>query len=685
MSAKSKSELAARIDDVFLKVTSSTGVADLVNVAKVFWPLLDNKVSIVDLAGVYTMSVSGSDAETLDLITFGDFFHGIARVKFSSGANFSERLLEELGRAHEVKIRSDLPVFEQIMDKLVVKVLLKYDLPLRRAFSSFAGQSINIGGGMTWEEVVKLGVGMEVSGFTSFAGAYSLIPNILSLHKCETLARDTMSRFPVLGASSSQNSAMLYPQYQLLLCFVAAEALAARSKSLGSSKFATKRFDADNKPMDQMLSDLIRDLGIDRSVNKPVEGDMMLESLNSPSRSIPRGRSGDMGDSRAGSTISMPGTVVLPSQNRPENQYTGTLSHSRHAQLMRMENLFEEIESKVLGMLDPGSDILAMMSLPNDIVDAKSRLTSKPVVIGDAVPVPAICPEPVEQLLQASLAHHNLGSFEEALKFIEAARMQLEDFSMKAATARKMTETGDGGEPKGSDDEEEAEEKKEASGEAVGAAATTNASEELEDGDEDSPSRDEIPLDIDMYITLCKGNVYQSCGDDEQSMLHYLDGLDRAKESNDKDWEIVCLNSIGMLAYYSLRYDVALLCFAAVAAYRNGAYGADSADTATAVNNEACCLYCMNQKGEARLRFEKAWSTMCKVLGHRAPRSVTSWKNLEKARRAHAAIKDTAATVAMRPDIDNLLTGGNIVINALGPPVEGGKKKGGKKGKKGKK
>ena len=76
---------------------------------------------------------------------------------------------------------------------------------------------------------------------------------------------------------------------------------------------------------------------------------------------------------------------------------------------------------------------------------------------------------------------------------------------------------------------------------------------------------------------------------------------------------------------------------------------------------------------------------MCKVLGHRAPRSVTSWKNLEKARRAHAAIKDTAATVAMRPDINNLLTGGNIVINALGPPVEGGKKKGGKKGKKGKK
>jgi hypothetical protein len=74
---------------------------------------------------------------------------------------------------------------------------------------------------------------------------------------------------------------------------------------------------------------------------------------------------------------------------------------------------------------------------------------------------------------------------------------------------------------------------------------------------------------------------------------------------------------------------------------------------------------------------------MCKVLGHRAPRSVTSWKNLEKARRAHAAMKNTAETVAMRPDIDSLLTGGNIVINAVGPPsAAGGKKKGGKKKKK---
>ena len=32
-----------------------------------------------------------------------------------------------------------------------------------------------------------------------------------------------------------------------------------------------------------------------------------------------------------------------------------------------------------------------------------------------------------------------------------------------------------------------------------------------------------IYQDLHMYIVLCKGNVYQSCGDDEQAMLHYME------------------------------------------------------------------------------------------------------------------------------------------------------------------
>jgi hypothetical protein len=89
------------------------------------------------------------------------------------------------------------------------------------------------------------------------------------------------------------------------------------------------------------------------------------------------------------------------------------------------------------------------------------------------------------------------------------------------------------------------------------------------------------------------------------------------------------------------------------------------------------------------VRFEKAWNNISRVLGHRAPRAVTAWKNLEKARRAHAPIhnkKDLSESMQMRPDADRLLFGGTFTIQAL-PPLEDKKKKkkgggGGKKKKK---
>ena len=119
------------------------------------------------------------------------------------------------------------------------------------------------------------------------------------------------------------------------------------------------------------------------------------------------------------------------------------------------------------------------------------------------------------------------------------------------------------------------------------------------------------------------------------------------------------------------------------------AYGEDSADTATAYNNEACCLYCLEKRGEARVRFEKAWNNISNALGHRAPRAVTAWKNLEKSRRSHAPIhskKDLKDSMEMRPDADRLLLGGTFTIQALPPPDDKKKKKkgsvGGKKKKK---
>jgi len=685
----SKAELAAKIDEVFLKCTSSSGdgSADLKTVLQHIWPILDNKVSMVDIAGVFTMCVPGNGNENLDLITFAEFFNGIARVKYSSGADYCEKLLAELEDSKGIKIKSDQPVFQMVSDKAVIRSLLKYDLVLRRAFSSFAGQNINIGGGLLWEEVQKLSIGMEVSGFTSFAGAHNLIPNVLSLNKCENLARDVLTKFPLNASGNTLNSALLYPQFQLLLCFTAYERnealLKKAAKNTANSTFAKKNVNSERKNLADMIVELVRDLGFDKSVNKAMDGSEMGSINGDPFDSLPQGSR----SSTYGASISFPGKVIMPTQERPENAYTGTINHSRHAQLMRMGNLFEEIESKVLPMLEPGSDILTMVGASANPAEEgqsternSSKLSSKPVVIGDAVPVPAICPEPVEQLLQAALAHHNLGSFEESLKFLEAAHMQLEDIARRVEPAPVVK-------PIANDDNNE-EDKMEGEGDATKAEAATDAKSKVNEEDDEEPEEEAalivptVPLDLELYITLCKGNVYQSCGDDEQSLLHYMDGWDRAINAGDKDWEIVCLNSLGTLAYYSLRYDVALMCFGAVASYRVKAYGVNSADTGTAWNNEAASMYCLGRRAESRLRFEKGWAIMCKVLGHRAPRSVTAWKNLEKSRRAAATIKSSVEGISMRPDIDRLVLGGTFMVQATVPSVATGKKKGGGKGKK---
>ena len=180
--------------------------------------------------------------------------------------------------------------------------------------------------------------------------------------------------------------------------------------------------------------------------------------------------------------------------------------------------------------------------------------------------------------------------------------------------------------------------------------------------------------------------------------MEYMAGWRRAKEVKDRDWEHIFVNSMGSLAYYSIRYDIALLCFHAVVQFRNAEYGQESADTATALNNEGCCLYGMVHRGEARLRFEKAWMVDCKVLGHRAPRTVLIWQNLDKARRSVVAADPKSQTeemkerVNMRSDADMLLIGGKFTIKAMAPPNGkskkkgkgggGGKKGGGKKKKK---
>ena len=228
------------------------------------------------------------------------------------------------------------------------------------------------------------------------------------------------------------------------------------------------------------------------------------------------------------------GNVIVSSHKNPEDSYSSVQNKGMHAMHLRLEHLFDMVEGSL------SSEFLPMFEYNNmqDCFDSTSnKLTSKPVVIGDALSLPDNCPETVEQLFEAALAHHNLGCFEEALKFLEAARVQLIQVQKHALETEKKSS--------------ESHQKKSA-----------------EDIEVEEQNEILLPLDFYVYVTICKGNVYQSCGDDENSLLLYFECLKRAISENNQDWEMICINNIGMLAYYNVKYQLALKCFSKVANFR---------------------------------------------------------------------------------------------------------------------
>lgn len=152
-----------RVDNLFTGISGSVGMVDLKTVCKMMWMSLTNSVSVVDLAGVFTVSIPGVGSDVLTGELFHEFFRAFSRLKYPTGTDFCEKMLDELRSNRGQKINSEAPIFSMLMDKASLRILLKYDLSLRKAFSNFCGQSIRVGGTLSWDEVKSMSIGMEVS------------------------------------------------------------------------------------------------------------------------------------------------------------------------------------------------------------------------------------------------------------------------------------------------------------------------------------------------------------------------------------------------------------------------------------------------------------------------------------------------------------------------------------------
>jgi hypothetical protein len=197
--------LEEKIRELFVSCSGSNGTADFRSISKVLWMCLNNAVSIVDLAGIFTVSIPGNGMEMLNADLFTEFIKAFSRLRYPTNPDFCNLVLDEIKGGKSLRSNTENPFFATITDKNVIRILLKYDLPLRRAYSNFCGQSVRVGGILSWDEVKNLSIGMEVisiydwhnrnvhphqlcifvalvqiDGFISFAGSCSLVPEHVS-------------------------------------------------------------------------------------------------------------------------------------------------------------------------------------------------------------------------------------------------------------------------------------------------------------------------------------------------------------------------------------------------------------------------------------------------------------------------------------------------------------------------
>ena len=157
-----------RIDQVFARcrdIKASKNVATFICTAKTFWRTLNNSLSLVDLSGIWTITVSSEDDEGLDTKIFLDFFCAVARLKYPalSKSDCCEMLLRDLDIETNFPDSINSPIFEMAVNRSAIHELFKRESDLKKAFIIFTSDRCdNPDEGNTWEAVGRLSLTIEV-------------------------------------------------------------------------------------------------------------------------------------------------------------------------------------------------------------------------------------------------------------------------------------------------------------------------------------------------------------------------------------------------------------------------------------------------------------------------------------------------------------------------------------------
>ncbi|KAF1328034.1 hypothetical protein FI667_g7357, partial [Globisporangium splendens] len=193
-------------------------------------------------------------------------------------------------------------------------------------------------------------------------------------------------------------------------------------------------------------------------------------------------------------------------------------------------------------------------------------------------------------------------------------------------------------------------------------------------------------LEVQVFFHLTTASVLDSARNDFQALLHYYEALKLADVLTlHHPGRVLVKSCLGCMLYYASEIGLAKKCHQHVLDARRLAVGDEHIDTATAMNNLACCLS-QDPTGtameEAFLLLENAKRIYSDAFDASHPRVEVMMRNLEHVNACQRMIVVDPVDAVERGEYAHIIPGSRFQIQALVPNVDLKKSTATKTGKK---
>ncbi|RHY65725.1 hypothetical protein DYB34_013215 [Aphanomyces astaci] len=167
-----------------------------------------------------------------------------------------------------------------------------------------------------------------------------------------------------------------------------------------------------------------------------------------------------------------------------------------------------------------------------------------------------------------------------------------------------------------------------------------------------------LDTDASLFFILARGNIYDSRQRDLDALQTYAEALAIAESLPESHpGRALALSCLGSVCYYAGNMLVALKCFDKALTLRESLFGEEHVDTATSLNNLACCLHAMGEVDAAAMFFRSVLHVFKLGFGLAHPRVSVAMKNLDTAQRHQSRLIQDRVHVKNRDDMKHIIAG----------------------------